>query len=250
VTFSLVPVVRPALLCSVLAGLPLVGLLAGSARAQMEADPHHHHHHHPAVAAPAAAPGPAAMAMDHSAHALGPAGSTYDLRWIDAMVLHHSGALRMSEFMFDIGQPGVGALARRIWSDQAGEIKAMGQWRRAWYPDAPPYPVVLAPGGSPDSMDGLARMGPAQIEAMRMGGGAPTRETRVTWFLEGMIAHHGGALAMAHDALAKSRNPTIRRLARRIIVAQRREILELRRMLRQAGLTKPDYHRYDPLFAF
>jgi uncharacterized protein (DUF305 family) len=37
---------------------------------------------------------------------------------------------------------------------------------------------------------------------------------------------------MAHDALRKSNNPTIRRLAREIIVAQRREIIELRRMLR------------------
>jgi uncharacterized protein (DUF305 family) len=57
-------------------------------------------------------------------------------------------------------------------------------------------------------------------------------ENRVTWFLEGMLAHHGGALVMAHDALRKSNIPTIRRLAGAIIVAQRREIIELRRMLR------------------
>jgi uncharacterized protein (DUF305 family) len=62
---------------------------------------------------------------------VGPAGETYDLRWIDAMVQHHSGALRMAELVFDSGEPGVGALAKEIWRDQAQEIKAMGQWRQA-----------------------------------------------------------------------------------------------------------------------
>ena len=75
---------------SLLSALALLGLMAPGARAQM--DPHLHHHHHPM-----AAPAPA----DPSAHThdVGPAGSTYDLRWIDAMVQHHTGALRMGEFV-------------------------------------------------------------------------------------------------------------------------------------------------------
>jgi uncharacterized protein (DUF305 family) len=55
---------------------------------------------------------------------------------------------------------------------------------------------------------------------------------------------------MAHDALKKSTNTTIRRLARDIIVAQRREIIELRRMLKHDGLNKPEYHQFDALFSF
>ena len=90
---------------------------------------------------------------------------------------------------------------------------------------------------------------PAQIEAMRMSGNPPSPSNRTTWFLEGMLHHHGGALQMAHNALQNSSNATIRRLAREIIVAQRREILELRRMLRHDGLNKPAYYQYDPLFA-
>ena len=197
----------------------------------------HHHHGHPA--------GPAS----HQ-HEVGPAGATYDLRFLDAMVQHHTGALRMSEFVFDIGSPGVGALARAIWRDQAQEIKAMGQWRKAWYPEAPVYPVALKPGGDPDAMGDLVRMSAAQIEAMRMMASTPTQANRVVWFLESMIEHHGGALEMAHDALRKSGNPTIRRLARQIIVAQRREIIELRRMLQHDGFSKPEYSRFDPLFSF
>ena len=166
------------------------------------------------------------------------------------MVQHHTGALRMSEYVFNIGSPGVGALATGIWREQAREIKAMGQWRKAWYPEAPVYPVALRPGGDPNAMAGLERMSAAQIQAMQMMGSTPTTANRVVWFLEGMIAHHGGALKMAHDALSKSTNPTIRRLAREIIVAQRAEIIELRRMLRLEGLSKPEYSQYDALFRF
>jgi uncharacterized protein (DUF305 family) len=222
-------------------------------RGAAQMDPHQQHNHHELHQAPnPQAPKPQApngQGHDSHAHDVGPAGATYDLRWLDAMVQHHTGALRMSEFVFDIGQPGVGALAKTIWRDQAQEIKAMGQWRKAWYPEAPVYPVALRPGGDPSTLEGLERMTPAQIEAMRMMGSTPTRDTRVVWFLEGMLQHHGGALQMAHDALVKSRNTTVRRLAREIIVAQRREIIELRGMLKRDGLNKPEYYRYDALFS-
>lgn len=212
--------------------LLLVGLWAAPALAQ--GDPHQHHQHD----------------HQHQQHGVGPAGATYDLRWLDAMVQHHTGALRMSEEVFHIGSPGVGALAHGIWRDQAAEIKAMGQWRKAWYPQAPVGPVVLKAGGDPNSITGLEAMGPGQMQAMRMMGARPSKANRVVWFLEGMIAHHGAALEMAHDALAKSTNPTVRRLARKIIVAQRGEIIALRRMLQRDGLRKPQYSQYDPLFRF
>lgn len=217
------------------ASLLLLAIWAAPALAQGGLHQHHH-------AAPADAP--------HHSHDVGPAGSTYDLRWLDAMVQHHNGALRMSEFVFNIGHPGVGTLANGIWREQAREIKAMGQWRKAWYPEAPVYSVALRPGGDPNSMSSLERMGASQIQAMQMMGSTPTKANRVVWFLEGMVAHHGGALQMAHDALNKSSNPTVRRLAREIIVAQRAEIIELRRRLRLEGLSKPEYHQYNAFFRY
>jgi uncharacterized protein (DUF305 family) len=224
-------------------------LLAGfwAAPVLAQSDPHQHHQHHNAVPmTPAAGQG----SHDNHSHEVGPAGATYDLRWLDAMVQHHTGALRMSEFVFNIGSPGVGALAHRIWREQAREIKAMGQWRKPWFPEAPVYPVALKPSGDPNSMAGLERMSPGQIKAMQMMGSTPTKDNRVVWFLEGMIAHHGGALQMAHDALEKSNNSSVRRLAREIVVAQRAEIIELRRMLWLEGLSKPEYSQYDALFKF
>jgi len=233
---------------SLAASLLLAGILTAPALAQGDPHQHHRNHHQHHQASPAAAPQSQVHASHN--HDVGPAGATYDLRWLDAMVQHHTGALRMSEFVFNIGHPGVGALANGIWREQAREIKAMGQWRKAWYPEAPVYPVALKSGADPNSMAGLERMGAGQIQAMQMMGSTPTKANRVMWFLEGMITHHGGALQMAHDALKKSSNSSVRRLAREIIVAQRAEIIELRRMLRLEGLSKPEYSQYDALFRF
>ena len=235
--------------------LPLLLMGFWLAPVLAQGDPHllHQHHQHHSAPPTGAAVGQGMSGHgDHAGHNhdVGPAGATYDLRWLDAMVQHHTGALRMSEFVFNIGSPGVGALANSIWNEQAREIKAMGQWRKAWYPEAPVYPVALRTGGDPNSMAGLERMGAARIQAMRMMGTTPTRDNRVVWFLEGMLAHHGGALQMAHDALKKSTNTTVLRLARQIIVAQRAEIIALRRMLQREGLSKPEYNQYDALFNF
>ncbi|MEL0264758.1 MAG: DUF305 domain-containing protein, partial [Synechococcus sp.] len=107
---------------------------------------------------------------------------------------HHTGALRMSEYVFGIGAPGPAHLAHSIWRDQATEIKAMIRWRKAWYPQAPVYPVSLKPGGDPDAMSGLQRMTDEQIAMMQMVGTPPASGEQVDWFLEGMLYHHGGAL--------------------------------------------------------
>ena len=208
-----------------------------------------HGMHHPAPEKTKEAAPPRSGSHQRHAQGMGPAGCTYVLRFIDGMGEHHAGALRMNDYVFNIGAPGVEELANSIWNEQAREIKAMRQWRKAWYPDAPVYPVALRPNGDPNSMADLVRMSPEVIAAMRMSGTKPTRDNRVQWFLEGMIEHHGGALQMAHEARENSTNPTILRLAREIIVAQRKEIIELRKMLQSGGLNKPVYYKFDDLFA-
>ena len=225
-------------------------VLAAPVMAQHHHDHHMHHGHH---AMPDAQGSPKPVESLHSSHNhqhnLGPAGSTYDLRWLDAMVQHHTGALRMSEEVFNIGSPGIGALANEIWFEQAKEIKAMLQWRKAWYPEAPTYPIAWKAGEDPNSIDALGRMTPEQIQDMQMTGSKPTPDTRVVWCLEGMLMHHGGALHMAHDALKKSKNTDIKRLSQQIILSQRHEINRLRQMLEHEGLSKPEYRQFDHLFS-
>jgi len=67
----------------------------------------------------------------------------------------------------------------------------MGQWRKSWYLDASVVPVVFKAGGDSSAMADLTHMSPAQIQAMQMLASAPTRDNRVTWFLEGMLQHDG-----------------------------------------------------------
>jgi len=235
-----------------LIGLASALSVAAPALAQMPGGMNHEGHQGmPGMMNMPGMPAPAGSAPAHAgnAHDVGPAGATYDLRFIDGMVQHHKGALLMSEFVFDIGSPGVGAFAKEIWNVQSQEIKAMGQWRKAWYPEAPVYPIAYLPGGDPNSMSGLTRMSSEQIAAMQMLNSTPTKETRVNWFLENMLYHHGAALVMAHDALKKSTNPTIIRISRNIIFSQRLEMLRIRQMLRFNGLDKPAYYQYDPLFS-
>lgn len=94
------------------------------------------------------------------------------------MVKHHTGALRMGEFAFDIGSPGVAALAMGIWGDQAQEIRAMGLLRGACPPEEPIFQGVLKCGADPNAMADLVRMSPEQIDAMRMMGITSTPEGR------------------------------------------------------------------------
>jgi len=81
-----------------------------------------------------------------------------------------------------------------------------------------------------------------------MGEGPP--ENRVVWFLEGMLSITARALMMAHDALAKSSNTTIRRFARQVIVAQRAETSSRCGGCLAVGrnYAKPAYYKFDNLF--
>ena len=52
-------------------------------------------------------------------------------------------------------------------------------------------------------------------------------------FVRGMLPHHQGAIDMARTELQFGRDPTLRRLAQRIVAAQQQEIIEMRTWLIQ-----------------
>ena len=85
---------RPTLFTTAWIGLGAAVVMAAPALAQMPSGMDHEGHHDmPGMTAPAEA----SPAHAGHAHDVGPAGATYDLRFIDGMVQHHTGALRMSE---------------------------------------------------------------------------------------------------------------------------------------------------------
>lgn len=65
---------------------------------------------------------------------LGEADDEFDLRFLDAMIPHHEGALVMAQEALDkSGRPRVRQMAEDIIASQQAEIDQMQQWRQEWY---------------------------------------------------------------------------------------------------------------------
>ncbi len=69
------------------------------------------------------------MTMD-----LGPADAQFDLRFLNAMIPHHEGAVTMAEDVLKKSKrPDIQTMAKAIIASQKAEISQMQQWRKAWY---------------------------------------------------------------------------------------------------------------------
>ncbi|MEA5626183.1 DUF305 domain-containing protein [Nostoc sp. UHCC 0251] len=160
------------------------------------------------------------MAMD-----LGSADANYDLRFIDAMIPHHQGAVDMAKVAQEKSKrPEIKKLASEIIKAQDQEIAQLKQWRTAWYPGASSTPVAYdAKTGKTVSMPHQQMQG----MMMNMDLGAADAEFDLR-FINAMIPHHESAITMAQDALSKSKRPEIKKLAQSIIDSQQVEINQMK----------------------
>jgi uncharacterized protein (DUF305 family) len=72
-----------------------------------------------------------AMRMDQP---LGKADKQFDLRFLNAMIPHHEGAVQMAKDLQQKSKrPETIELAKNIITSQQAEIDKMKQWRKAWY---------------------------------------------------------------------------------------------------------------------
>lgn len=159
---------------------------------------------------------PTAMAgMTPSSMPMGDATAPYDAQFIDSMIRHHQGAIDMaSQALKEAQKPEIKMLAANIVKAQQGEITQMQDWRKAWYPD-------LAPTGG---------MNMAMGEMMIGNDATKPFDQR---FIEAMIPHHQGAIAMAKDAQQKAEHPEIKTLVGSIITDQEREIAQMQQWSQQ-----------------
>ena len=65
---------------------------------------------------------------------LGSADDQFDLRFLNAMIPHHEGAVVMAQDALSKSKrPEIKKLAAEIIASQKAEIKQMQQWKQAWY---------------------------------------------------------------------------------------------------------------------
>jgi uncharacterized protein (DUF305 family) len=174
--------------------------------------------------------------MNHSSTAPTPTSSSQaagnnadDIAFAQGMVPHHQQAIDMAKLVPTRSQnPKVLDLAKKVEAAQDPEIKQMNEWLKAWgAPTATSMPG-MDHGSGHGSMQGMM-----SAEDMKMLEQAKGAAFDKMW-LEMMIKHHEGAVAMAKTELEKGSSADAKKLAQQIIDAQQKEITEMQGMLKSA----------------
>lgn len=151
-----------------------------------------------------------------------------DVTFAQQMIPHHQAAIQMAEMAQARSQnQQIKDLANRIETAQQPEIQTMTGWLQAW---GKPVPTV-GPGMMPNMPGGMPNMPgmPSSQDWSRMMGMSGPQFDRM--FLQMMVAHHQGAVAMAQTEQAQGSNPDAKRLARDIETSQTEEISQMQQML-------------------
>ena len=159
------------------------------------------------------------------ATATGAAFNDADVTFAQGMIPHHAQAIEMADIALDskVGaSQKVRDLATRIKSGQDPEIQLMTGWLTAW---GQPMQANMGTGHDISSMDGM--MSAAEMDTL----GTMTAADFDKMWMEMMIRHHEGAIAMAQTVRAAGSSPDVLVLADRVIAAQQAEIVEMQIVL-------------------
>lgn len=112
---------------------------------------------------------------------LGPADRTFDLRYVNAMIAHHRGAMLLAgQLQKNATHPEMKELAGEILKNEPTAIAELYAWKKAWYGDTRTVrdPVVANLGASDEKFDQR--------------------------FLNAIIAHHELGIEMTKEARTKT----------------------------------------------
>jgi uncharacterized protein (DUF305 family) len=145
-------------------------------------------------------------------------GDPEDVMFAQMMIPHHEQAVEMSDIALARStDPEITELAQEIRGAQQPEIDQMKAWLGEWG-------VPVMTDHSDHEMAGM--LSDEEIaELGTLSGDAFDRA-----FLEGMIAHHEGALVMA-EPVRDSADADVKALAEAIVITQTAEIEQMRQML-------------------
>jgi len=154
-----------------------------------------------------------------------------DVAFATGMIPHHGQAITMAQMALSTStNPKVKDLATAIRAAQDPEIQTMSGWLTGWA-----QPVPAATGGHDMSQMGSTTSSTSGSSTMGGMGGMMTDQemeqlSKATgaafdrMWLQMMVKHHQGAVAMSQTELATGTNPDAKQLAQAIIDSQTKEI--------------------------
>ncbi|MGW4485410.1 DUF305 domain-containing protein [Amycolatopsis sp. NPDC004368] len=156
-----------------------------------------------------------------------------DVAFAQQMIPHHRQAVAMAAMaVSQASSPQVKDLAGRIQQAQDPEIQLMTSWLTQWGAAAsgsmPGMDHGSMPASSMPAMPGM--MSDAYMQKLQQASGAAFDRM----FLQMMVTHHQGAVAMGKTELASGSSPDAKALAQRIIDSQTAEIAQMQQMLGQS----------------
>jgi uncharacterized protein (DUF305 family) len=162
------------------------------------------------------------------------ATSAADVRFMQGMIVHHAQAVDMTGLLRTRSDRGdMRLLAGRLEASQTDEVAFMRRWLEVRGHEAPGEHAHHMPGGM---MPGM--LTPEEMAAL----GAARGPLFDRLFLEGMIKHHAGALAMVADLFATrgaGQDTEIYAFASDVEADQRIEIARMEELLVEvAGSTR------------
>jgi uncharacterized protein (DUF305 family) len=195
-----------------------------------------------AMRAPAAEPTPEARQLRTSPEAIAKAQrdsmrlpyTEADIHFMSGMIAHHAQAIDMARLApTNAANHSVRVLAERIINAQEDEIFTMQQWlldRNQPVPEAKAGPMKMRMNGHVHEMLMPGMLTDAQMKQLREARGADFDEL----FLEYMIQHHRGAVAMVKElfgTVGAGQDETVFKFASDVNVDQTTEIARMERML-------------------
>ncbi|WP_405920876.1 DUF305 domain-containing protein [Streptomyces longwoodensis] len=170
----------------------------------------------------------------HPSHTASPAASAAaspgqhnaaDVAFAEGMVPHHRQAVEMADLAPGRARSAeVKKLAADIKKAQDPEIEKLSGWLTSWGEDVP------AAGAMDHSLHGGASGGMMTMQEMDQLEKASGKAFD-TAFLDMMIKHHDGAVAMARTEKAEGASPDAKAMADAIVTSQSAEIAQMHKLL-------------------
>lgn len=144
-----------------------------------------------------------------------PSANDADVMFTQMMIPHHEQAVEMAGLASSRVRDGqIKELAAKIKTDQEREILTMKGWLTAW--------------GKPEMSSHMGHEMPGLLseKVMKQLESAKGQEFDLL-FVQGMIAHHNGAVAMARTEQADGAHPEVKKMAAHMVIHQRGEVTQL-----------------------